>query len=63
MTCREKYISDNNTMMLADGDTPPGCPDEYGYLKHVTDEYGSCICSCESCWNREIPTERSDIYG
>lgn len=56
MTCREKYVLDN-AMKFAEGVTPPGCPDDYGYLKRndVADENGYCICSCESCWNREIP--------
>lgn len=56
MTCREKYVLDN-AVKFAEGITPPGCPDDYGYLKRndVADENGYCICSCESCWNREIP--------
>lgn len=54
MTCREKYVMDNFAK-LAGGFSPPGCPDDYGYLRRVTDENGYCICSCESCWNREIP--------
>lgn len=53
MTCREKYVLDN-AMKFAEGVTPPGCPDDYGYLEYATDENGYCICSCESCWNREI---------
>ena len=56
MTCREKYVLDN-AVKFAEGVDPPGCPDDYGYLKRndVADENGYCICSCESCWNREIP--------
>ena len=56
MTCREKYVLDN-AMKFSEGIVPPGCPDEYGYLKssYISDEFGRCIRSCKSCWDVEIP--------
>lgn len=56
MTCREKYILDN-AVKFAEGVDPPGCPDDYGYLKStdVSDEFGYCLRSCKSCWDMKIP--------
>lgn len=56
MTCREKYVLDN-AVKFAEGVIPPGCPDDYGYLKStdISDEFGHCIRSCKSCWDMEIP--------
>ena len=56
MTCREKYVLDH-AMKIAKDVNPPGCPDDYGYLRRrdVSDEFGHCIRSCKSCWNVEIP--------
>ena len=55
MTCREKYVLDNAVRFAGDV-IPPGCPDDYGYLKStdVSDEFGYCLRSCESCWGMEI---------
>lgn len=56
MTCREKYVLDN-AVKFAEVVTPPGCPDDYGYLKltDASDEFGYCLRSCKSCWDMEIP--------
>lgn len=56
MTCREKYVLDN-AVKFAEGVDPPGCPDDYGYLKltNVSDEFGYCLRPCKSCWDMEIP--------
>ena len=55
MTCREKYVLDN-AVKFAAGVIPPGCPDDYGYLKStdVSDEFGCCLRSCKSCWDMGI---------
>ena len=56
MMCREKYVLDN-AVKFAEGVDPPGCPDDYGYLKltDVSDEFGYCLRPCKSCWDIEIP--------
>lgn len=56
MTCRDKYVLDNATEFAA-GVIPPGCPDDYGYLRRddVSDEFGYCIRSCKACWDMVIP--------
>ena len=56
MMCREKYVLDN-VVKFAEGVIPPGCPDDYGYLKltDVSDEFGYCLRPCKSCWDMEIP--------
>ena len=56
MTCREKYVLDN-AVKFAEDIIPPGCPDDYGYLKltDVSDEFGYCLRPCKSCWDMEIP--------
>lgn len=56
MTCREKYVLDNAIKFAGDV-IPPGCPDDYGYLRRgdVSDEFGHCIRSCKSCWDMVIP--------
>ena len=56
MMCREKYVLDN-AVKFAEGVDPPGCPDDYGYLKltDVSDEFGYCLHPCKSCWDMEIP--------
>lgn len=61
MTCREKYVLDN-AVKFAEGVDPPGCPDDYGYVKSsvLSDEFGHCIRSCKSCWNVEIPDADKD---
>lgn len=56
MTCREKYVLDN-AIKFVEGVDPPGCPDDYGYLKsaNVSDEFGYCLRPCKSCWDIVIP--------
>lgn len=56
MMCREKYVLDN-AVKFAEDVIPPGCPDDYGYLKStdVSDEFGYCLRPCKSCWDMEIP--------
>ena len=55
MMCREKYVLDN-AVKFAGNVIPPGCPDDYGYLKStdVSDEFGYCLRSCKSCWDMAI---------
>lgn len=56
MMCREKYVLDN-AVKFAEDVIPPGCPDDYGYLKltDVSDEFGYCLRPCKSCWDMVIP--------
>ena len=58
MTCIEKYISEHPNISLAEAlITDIGCPDDFGY---VCTDIDSCTeLDCASCWNREIPEEKT----
>ena len=63
MTCLEKYLKDYHPGYTEDdlnGIIDSVCPSDYGYLPNPID-CETASMSCEDCWNREIPDNKTNI--